>query len=154
MAKQVKMQMFYKAKNGKTVSLEINPEETMQQITEKIQDKRGIRPCNVLLTKIDTCCNCGNFSLQEFLLEDFSQEVDICLLSPDEADINETKATEIEEPALPTTNTSDENKLKQIKDDLLCNLWAELKNILAENKIPTQIVESHIKSTLTFNRNS
>ena len=48
------MQMFYKAKNGKTISLEINPEETMQQITEKIQDKRGIRPCNVLLTKIDT----------------------------------------------------------------------------------------------------
>ena len=66
MTKQVKMQIFYKANNGKTVSLEINPEETMQQITEKIQDKGGIRPCNVILTKIDTRCHCGNFSLQGF----------------------------------------------------------------------------------------
>ena len=68
------MQIFYKAKNGKTVSLEITPEETMQQITEKIQDKGGIRPFNVNLTKIDTRCLYGNFSLQEFLLEDISEE--------------------------------------------------------------------------------
>ena len=117
-AKQVKMQIFYKAKNGKTVSLEVNPEEIMQQVTEKIQDKGGIRPCNVSLTKIDTRCHCGNFSLQEFLLEDISEEIDICLLSPDETDINETRveSTEIEEPALPTTNISDDDKLKQMKD--------------------------------------
>ena len=140
MTKQVKMQIFYKANNGKTVSLEINPEETMQQITEKIQDKGGIRPCNVILTKIDTRCHCGNFSLQEFLLGDISEEIDICLLSPDEADINETKATEIEEPALPTTNISDEDKLKQMKNDLLCNLRAELKNILEENKKDTEAI--------------
>ena len=44
MAKQVKMQIFYKAKNGKTVSLEINPEDAMQQLTEKMQDKGGIKP--------------------------------------------------------------------------------------------------------------
>ena len=67
MAKQVKMQIFCKAKNGKTVSLEINPEETMQLKTEKIQDKSGIRPCNVVQSKIDTHCHCGHFSLQEFL---------------------------------------------------------------------------------------
>ena len=109
----------------------------MEQITEKIQDKWGIRPCNAILTKIDTRCHCGNFSLQEFLWEDISGEIDICLLSPDEADINETKATEIEEPALPTTNVLDEDKLKQMKDDLLCNLQAELKNISAENKSDT-----------------
>ena len=82
------MQIFYKVKNGKTVSLEISPEGTMHQVTEKIQDKGGIRPCNVSLTKIDTRCHCGNFSLQEFHLKDISQEIDICLLSPDEADIN------------------------------------------------------------------
>ena len=61
------MQIFNKAKNGKTVSLEINPEETMQQTTEKIQDKGGIRPCSVIPPKIDTRCHRGNFSLQEFL---------------------------------------------------------------------------------------
>ena len=128
--------MFYKAKNGRIVSLEINPVETMQQIIEKILDKRGIRPCNVILAKIDARSN-GNFSLQEFLLEDISEEIDICLLSPDEADVDETEATEIEESAFPTTNIPDEDKLKQMKDDLLCNLRAELKNILAKNNIDT-----------------
>ena len=139
--KQVKMQIFYKVKNGKTVSLEISPEETMHQVTEKIQDKGGIRPCNVSLTKIDTRCHCGNFSLQEFLLKDISQEIDICLLSPDEADINEAKveSTEIEEPPLPIINTSDEDKLKQMKDDLRCNLLAELKNMVEVNKIDTDV---------------
>ena len=39
----------------------------MQQTTEKIQDKGGIRPSNVTPPKIDTCCHRGNFSLQEFL---------------------------------------------------------------------------------------
>ena len=131
MAKQVKMQIFYKAKNKKTVSLEKNPEETMQQITEQIQDNGGIRPCNVILTKIVTRCHCANFSPQEFLLEYISEEIDICLLSSDEADVNETMATETEEPALPVTNISDEDKRKQMNDGLLCNLWAELKNILA-----------------------
>ena len=134
--KQVKMQIFYKVKNGKTVSLEISPEET-----EKIRDKGGIRPCNVSLTKIDTRCHCGNFSLQEFLLKDISQEIDICFLSPDEADINEAnvESTEIEEPPLPIINTPDEGKLKQMKDDLRCNLRAELKNMVAVNKIDTDV---------------
>ena len=30
----------------------------MEQIREKIQDKGGIRPCHVSLTKIDTGCYC------------------------------------------------------------------------------------------------
>ena len=85
------MKIFYKTKNGKTVSLEIDPEEGIQQITENTQDKGGIRPCNVSLAKIDTRFHCGNFSLPEFLSEDISEEMGICLLSPDEADINETK---------------------------------------------------------------
>ena len=128
-------------KNEKTVSPEINQEETMPQITEKIQDKGGIRPCNVSLTKIDTHCHCESFSLQEFLLEDISEEIDICLLSPDEVDMNEIRleSTETEELALPTTNISDEDKLKQMKDDLLCNLREELKNMLAVNKIDTDV---------------
>ena len=48
-------------------------------------------------------------------------------------------STEIEETALSIINISDEDKLKQMKDDLLCNLSAELKNILAVNKIDTDI---------------
>ena len=112
------MQIFYKAKNRKTVSLEINREETMLQVTEKIQGKGGIRLSNVSLTKIDICCHCGSFSLQEFLLEGISEEIDVCLLSPDGADIDETKveSTEIEEPALPIISILDEDKLKQMID--------------------------------------
>ena len=121
------MQIFYKAKNKKTVSLEKNPEETMQQITEQIQDNGGIRPCTVTLTKIVNRCHSGNFSLQEFLSEDISEEIDICLLS----------YLFSEEPALPVTNISDEDKRKQMNDGLLCDLWAELKNILAEDKTDT-----------------
>ena len=48
-------------------------------------------------------------------------------------DETKVESTKTQEPALPTTNTSDEDKLKQIKDDLLCNLRAELKNMLAVN---------------------
>ena len=48
-------------KSGKTASLETNAEETMQQVTKKTRDKGGLRPYNVNLTKIDTCCYCGNF---------------------------------------------------------------------------------------------
>ena len=129
MAKQVKMKIFFKARNGKTVNPEINPELTMQHVTEKIQDKGGIRPCNLNLTKIDTRCHCGNFSLQKFLLEDISKEIDICLLSPDEANINEAKveSTESEELTLPIVNISDEDNLKQMKDGLLSNLQAKLR---------------------------
>ena len=63
------------------------------------------------------------------------------MFSPDEADINETKveSTEIEEPALPIIKISDEDELKQMKDDLLCNLRAEFKNMLAANKIDKDI---------------
>ena len=63
------------------------------------------------------------------------------MFSPKEADINETKTepTETEEPAVPTTNISDEHKLKQLKDDLLCNLRAELKNMLAVKKRNTDV---------------
>ena len=103
--KQVKMQILYKTKNWKTAIMEINLEVTMQQVTEKVQDKGGIRLSNGSLTKIDACCHCGNFSLQEFLLEDTSEEIDIFLPSLDEAYINETKveSTEIQEPAFQRT---------------------------------------------------
>lgn len=56
----VKTQIFYETKSGKTVSLEINLEETMQHVTEKIRYKEGIRPCNISFTKINTCCYFGN----------------------------------------------------------------------------------------------
>ena len=61
----------------KTVSLELYPEGTMQQVTKTIQDKKGIGPCNVSLTKIDTRCNCEHFTLQGFLVEEMLEETQI-----------------------------------------------------------------------------
>ena len=90
----------------------------------------------LIYTRIDSRCYCGNFSLQEFFLENISEETDISLRSPGKVYINKTnvESTEIEEPALPATNISDEGKLKQIKDDLLCNCgqnaiicWMQIK---------------------------
>lgn len=49
----------------------------MQQVTKTIQDKKGIGPCNVSLTKIDTRCNCENFTLQGFLVEEMLEETQI-----------------------------------------------------------------------------
>ena len=141
------MQISYKAKSGKTASLEINTEKIMQQITEKNQGKIGIRPCNVSLPKIDTRFHCESFRLQQFLLEDISEEIDVRLLYPNKGNINESKvgSLEIQKSALPNTKMLDEYKLKQLKVDLLCNLRAELKNMLAESEIDTNV---NIKTTL------
>ena len=65
--------------------------------------------------------------------------ITLYLFYPDKDDINESKveSSEIQEPAIPTTNLLDEGKLKQLKDDLLVNLRAELKNMLVVNTIDT-----------------
>ena len=60
-----------------------------------------------------------------------SEEIDICLPYPEEDDINESKveSSEIQQPALLTTDISD--------DDLLWNLRAQLKNMMAVNERDT-----------------
>ena len=84
-------QIFYKTKSRKTISLEINPEETMQQVTDKIQDKQRIGPCNLSLTYIDTRCHCGSFTLKDLFLEGILDETEITLLYQDDDDTNESK---------------------------------------------------------------
>ena len=46
------MQICYKAKSRKTAGMEINAEKSMQQVTEKNQDKGRIRPCNEVLLRL------------------------------------------------------------------------------------------------------
>ena len=51
-------------------------EDTVEQVTHKIQDKGGIKRCNVSLYMIDSLCNCGK-TVNQLLLEDISAEIEI-----------------------------------------------------------------------------
>ena len=79
------------------------------------------------------------------------------MIYSDEDDENKVESSEIQEPNIPTTNMLHEDKFKQLKDDLLTNLRAELKNMLGVNTIDadigngtsykklTEILQEHLK---------
>ena len=52
------------------------PEDTVEQVTHKIQDKGGIKPCNVSLHMGDSLCKCEK-TVNQLLLEDISAEIEI-----------------------------------------------------------------------------
>ena len=54
--------------------MDVLPEDTIEQVTYKIQDKGGIKPCNVNLYMVDSLCNCGK-TIHQLLLEDISPEI-------------------------------------------------------------------------------
>ena len=55
--------------------MDVLPEDTMEQVTHKIQDKGGIKPCNLSLYMVDSLCNCGK-TVNQLLLEDISVEIE------------------------------------------------------------------------------
>ena len=61
------------------------------------------------------------------------------MIYSDEDDENKVESSEIQEPNIPTTNMLHEDKFKQLKDDLLTNLRAELKNMLAVNIVDVDL---------------
>ena len=48
----------------------------MEKVTHKIQDKGGIKSCNVSLYMVNSLCNCRE-TVNELLLEDISAEIEI-----------------------------------------------------------------------------
>ena len=48
----------------------------MEHVTRKIQDKGGIKSCNVSIYMVDSLCNCGK-NVNQLLLEDVSVEIEI-----------------------------------------------------------------------------
>ena len=55
--------------------MNVLPEDTMEQVMHKIQDKGEIKPCNVSLYMVDCLCNCGKI-VNQLLLEDISAEIE------------------------------------------------------------------------------
>ena len=70
------MKIHFKTGNGSFFAMDVLPEDTMEQVTHKIQDKGGIRSCNLSLYMIDFLCNCGK-TVSQLLLEDISAGIEI-----------------------------------------------------------------------------
>ena len=56
--------------------MNVLPEDTIEQVMHKTQDKGGIKPCNLSLYMVDSLCNCGK-TVNQLLLEDISAEIEI-----------------------------------------------------------------------------
>ena len=56
--------------------MDILPDDTMEKGKHKIQDKGGIKPCNVSLYMADSLCDCGK-TVNQLLLEDISADIQI-----------------------------------------------------------------------------
>ena len=70
------MEIYFQTGNGSFFGMKVLPEDTMEQVTHKIQDKGGIKPCNVSLCIVDSLCNCGK-TVNHLLLEDISSEIEV-----------------------------------------------------------------------------
>ena len=117
------MRNYFKTGNGSFVGMDVLPEDTMEQLTHKIQDKGGIKPCNVSLYMVDSLCNCGK-TVYQLLLEHISAEIEI-----------EYKPFEENDRLLDSNDVSmshinflyEKVKRNHLIDEILRNLELELK---------------------------
>ena len=65
--------------------IDVLPEDTMEKVTHKMQDKGGIKPCNVSLYMADSLCDCGK-TVNQLLLEDISADIQIKYRTSEEND--------------------------------------------------------------------
>ena len=70
------MKIYFTTRNGSFFGMDVLPEDTMEQVTHKIQAKGEIKPCNINLYMVDSLCNCGK-TVNQLLLEDMSPEIEI-----------------------------------------------------------------------------
>ena len=63
------MKIYLETRNGSFFGMNPLPEDTMQ-------DKGGIKPCNVSLYIVDSLCNCGK-TVNQLLLKDISAETEV-----------------------------------------------------------------------------
>ena len=70
------MKISFKTGNGSFFGMDVHPEDTMEQVAHKIQDKGEIKPCNISLYMVDSLCNCRK-TFKQLLLQDISAEIEI-----------------------------------------------------------------------------
>ena len=103
--------------------MDIKPDETMKEVTAKIQDKGGLIPCHVSVTLVNNVCACGK-RIQHLLLESLDNPVDIEIDS--ELEIDDAMVD-----SFTYVNwLYEEAKLKQVKNEVMGDLRNKLKTII------------------------
>ena len=54
--------------------MDIKPDKTMKEVAAKIQDKGGLIPCHVSVTKVNNVCDCGK-RIEHLLLESLDNPI-------------------------------------------------------------------------------
>lgn len=67
------MRVYYKNSNGNVFTIDIQPPKTMKKVAAKMQDKGGLKPCNISVNNI---CDCGK-RIEHLLLENLDNPIDI-----------------------------------------------------------------------------
>ena len=122
------MKMYFKNRNGNFLRMDVLPEDTMEQVTHKMQDEGGIKPCNVSFYMVDSLCNCGK-TVNQLLLEDILAETEI-----------EYRPSEENDELLDSNDFSmshinflyEKAKPNHLIDEISRNLQLELKGLVAQ----------------------
>ena len=122
------MKIYFKTGNGSFSGMDVRPEDTMEQVTHRIQDKGGIKPCSISLYMADSLFNCGK-TVNQLLLEDISAEIEI-EYRPSEED---GKLLDNNDVSMSHTNFPyEEAKRNQLIDEISRDIQLELKGLVAQ----------------------
>ena len=135
------MKIYFKTGNGSFFGMDVLPENRMEQVTHEIQDKGGIKSCNVSLYMVDSSCNCGK-TVNQLLLEDISAEIEIEI---------EYRPSEENDELLDNNDVLmshinflyEEVKRNNLVYEILRNLQLELKGLVAQQYT---VIKYEIKS--------
>ena len=70
------MKVYYRNSNNNIFTVDIKPDDTMKEVAAKIQDKGGLKPCQVSVTMVSNVCHCGKRT-EHLLLESFDNPTEI-----------------------------------------------------------------------------